>query len=1121
MSDIDISNVPRRIVYTASGTGPYAFTFEILQQTDIAVYRDDTLLTLTTDYTVTINTNGTGSVTLTATPTGATQISIVGDRTIQRTTDFQTGGDLFAQSLNDELDSLTIFAQQNAEGVGRALRAPETDPLTIDMILPRKADRAGKYMAFDVDGNPDIGVSVVDVTSIVGIEDEIAILGAIPGDITTVAGISADVQTVAGDSASIQSLADKSVQIGVIGDDLAGTGWSYDLGSVADAASGVPAATPDGYIVAVYNDLTNINTVATDIANVNSVAGISADVTTVASNIADVNTVADEIGGVGILADIAGLSYAGNANKVLTVNSTANGVLFATAASGSGTVTSVDMTVPTGLQVANNPITTSGTLAITYATGYSIPTTSSQSNWDTAYTDRLKWDGGATGLNATTGRTSLGLGTIATQAASNVSITGGSITGITDLAVADGGTGASTAADARTNLGLGTIATQASSNVSITGGSITGITDIAVADGGTGASTAANARVNLLPSYTGNNSKVLAINSGGTDVEWVSASGSGTVTSVGISSTDLSVSGSPITSSGSITIDLNTVAVNKGGTGSTTASGARVNLLPSYSANNGKILAVNSGATDVEWISAGGTGTVTSVAQSFTGGLISVSGSPITSAGTLALTVAGTSGGIPYFSSASTWASSGALTANAIMLGGGAGAAPTTTTTGTGVVTALGVNTGTAGAFVVNGGALGTPSSGTVTNLTGTASININGTVGATTPNTGAFTSITSTSASGVLTRAAATQDGVALVGRAGGTSSYEVTITPTTLSADRTLTLPDASGTILQSGTAVTVAQGGTGITSGTSGGVPYFSSTSAIASSAALASNALVVGGGAGAAPSTITTGSGVVTALGVATGTAGAFVVNGGALGTPSSGTVTNLTGTASININGTVGATTPAAGKFTTLEATGVTTVSAGTVGAPAITTTGDTNTGIFFPAADTIAFAEGGAEVARFDSNGRLGVGNTSPACALDVTGGIQTSRTGVTSPASTDGNIFSGTYTPTLTNVNNVAASTAYTCQYMRVGNVVTVSGRVDIDPSAQQDTTLGVSLPIASNFTANENLGGTFVSQQATDAKVPGVIYADSTNDRATFYFRPTVATNQSYTFTFTYQVI
>ena len=64
---------------------------------------------------------------------------------------------------------------------------------------------------------------------------------------------------------------------------------------------------------------------------------------------------------------------------------------------------------------------------------------------------------------------------------------------------------------------------------------------------------------------------------------------------------------------------------------------------------------------------------------------------------------------------------------------------------GTGVATALGVNVGSAGAFVTFNGALGTPSSGTVTNLTGTASININGTVGATTPTTGAFTTVAAT----------------------------------------------------------------------------------------------------------------------------------------------------------------------------------------------------------------------------------------------------------------------------------------------------------------------------------------------------------------------------------------
>jgi hypothetical protein len=79
---------------------------------------------------------------------------------------------------------------------------------------------------------------------------------------------------------------------------------------------------------------------------------------------------------------------------------------------GTGTVTSVDMTVPTGLSVSGNPITTSGTLAVTYSAGYAIPTTAKQTEWDTAYSERLQWDGGTTNLVAATGRTSLGATTV-------------------------------------------------------------------------------------------------------------------------------------------------------------------------------------------------------------------------------------------------------------------------------------------------------------------------------------------------------------------------------------------------------------------------------------------------------------------------------------------------------------------------------------------------------------------------------------------------------------------------------------------------------------------------------------------------------------------------------------
>ena len=115
--------------------------------------------------------------------------------------------------------------------------------------------------------------------------------------------------------------------------------------------------------------------------------------------------------------------------------------------------------------------------------------------------------------------------------------------------------------------------------------------------------------------------------------------------------------------------------------------------------------------------------------------------------------------------------------------------------------------------------------------------------------------------------------------------------------------------------------------------------------------------------------------------------------------------------------------------------------------------------------------------------------------------------------------LASGTYTPTLTNGVNVGASTAYQCQYLRVGSTVTVSGRVDIDPtSASTQTILSMSLPVASNIGATEDVGGTFNTPQVEQG---GGIYGASVTDTAEFEFVPASASNLANYFTFTYQVI
>jgi hypothetical protein len=110
-----------------------------------------------------------------------------------------------------------------------------------------------------------------------------------------------------------------------------------------------------------------------------------------------------------------------------------------------------------------------------------------------------------------------------------------------------------------------------------------------------------------------------------------------------------------------------------------------------------------------------------------------------------------------------------------------------------------------------------------------------------------------------------------------------------------------------------------------------------------------------------------------------------------------------------------------------------------------------------------------------------------------------------------------GVYTPGLTNDTNVAASTATACQYMRIGNVVAVSGQINVDPTSTGTTVIDIDLPIASDFASANQCAGTGFSAAGEGSR----ILADTANNRATMGFTAVSTSNTSWWFSFIYVIV
>lgn len=135
---------------------PYAATSDIKVYSRVTATGVETLLAETTNYTLTAASDTGGTLTTVTAIAATSEIHIIRNTPKTQSLDLEQGGSFNAENIEDALDKNTKLIIENTDSLDRALRAPVTDAVALDLEIPNSVDRAGKNLGFDDDGNATV-----------------------------------------------------------------------------------------------------------------------------------------------------------------------------------------------------------------------------------------------------------------------------------------------------------------------------------------------------------------------------------------------------------------------------------------------------------------------------------------------------------------------------------------------------------------------------------------------------------------------------------------------------------------------------------------------------------------------------------------------------------------------------------------------------------------------------------------------------------------------------------------------------------------------------------------------------------------------------------------------------